>query len=125
VGGIDPSDLMWPAHWTCCKLGYEMEGCTKTFHRGPYMDDYNNAPRKYEWPDERMQTLFKKCVSALWQKKMDEQYSYDDDTLVRKLRKITSEEGVSQLSSFNHFSLYSQAWAPYQWFATSWASTCC
>jgi hypothetical protein len=72
-----------------------------------------------------MQTQFKKCVSTLWQKKMDEQYSYDDDTLLRKLRKIASEEGVSQLSSFNQISLYSKAWPPSQSFATNWAFTYC
>jgi hypothetical protein len=66
MGGIDPDELLWKAHWTCCRKGWEEEGCTKTYHYGPYIDEYKKEPRKYEWPDWRVQIFFKKTVSPLW-----------------------------------------------------------
>lgn len=66
VGGVDPDELLWKPHWTCCRQGWEEEGCTRTFHRGVFLDEYSKEPRKYEWPDWRVQTYFKKTVSHLW-----------------------------------------------------------
>jgi hypothetical protein len=40
-----------------------------------------------------MQIFFKKNVSPLWQKKLEEQYAYDDETLFKKLRRIGSDIG--------------------------------
>lgn len=40
-----------------------------------------------------MQIFFKKTVSPLWQKKLENQYSYDDETLLKKLRKIGADIG--------------------------------
>ncbi len=62
-------------------------------HRGPFLDEYQQAPRKYNWPDWRVQTFFKKSVSPLWQKKLEAQYSYDDDQLKRKFDRIASDIG--------------------------------
>ena len=72
AGGMDPDELLWKPHWTCCRRGWEEEGCTRTFHKGQFLDEYNKEPRKYEWPDWRVQIFFKKVVSSLWQKKLDE-----------------------------------------------------
>lgn len=66
VGGIDPDEQLWKAHWTCCRGDWENEGCKRTFHRGEFMDEYSQHPRKYQWPDWRVQTFFKKNVSHLW-----------------------------------------------------------
>lgn len=46
-----------------------------------------------------MQIYFKKTCSHLWQKKMDEQYSYDEETLVRKLKKIAIDDGVGGVNN--------------------------
>ena len=92
--GIDPEELLWKPHWTCCRNGWESEGCKRTFHRGIFLDEYQQKPRKYEWPDWRVQTYFKKTVSHLWQKKLVDQYSYDDETLLKKFRKVAKDDGV-------------------------------
>lgn len=57
------------------------------------MEDYHANPRKYEWPDWRVQIYFKKLVSQLWQNKLDDQYMYDPETLARKFRKIANDDG--------------------------------
>ena len=47
MGGIDPDDLLWQPHWTCCRGSWESEGCKRTFHRGEFFDEYSQHPRKY------------------------------------------------------------------------------
>ena len=63
-------------------------------HYGPLLDEYKKSPRKYNWPDWRVQVYFRKTVSPLWTKKLEAQYTYDDDTLVFKLRKIAHDDGI-------------------------------
>jgi hypothetical protein len=106
AGGLDPDELLWKPHWTCCRRGWEEEGCTRTFHKGPFLDEYSKEPRKFEWPDWRVQIFFKKTVSPLWQKKLDEQYAYDEDTLLKKLHKIAIDDGVGGVSIGFCFNLY-------------------
>jgi len=72
MNGIDPDEQMWPAHWTCCRGTWDSEGCRRTYHRGMYLDEYQKNPRKYTWPDPRVQTYFTKNCSFSWDKKMEE-----------------------------------------------------
>ena len=71
VGGIDPDEQLWQAHWTCCRGNWDSEGCKRTLHRGEFLDEYSHHARKYQWPDWRVQTYFKKNVSTLWQMKIN------------------------------------------------------
>lgn len=41
AGGLDPDEMLWKPHWTCCRKDWEEEGCTRTFHKGPFIEDYN------------------------------------------------------------------------------------
>lgn len=91
---MDSDEVLWNPHWTCCRKGWEEEGCSRTYHKGPFIEDYMKEPRKYEWPDWRVQIYFKKTVSPLWQKKMEEQYTYDNETLLKKLKKIAKDDGT-------------------------------
>jgi hypothetical protein len=50
---------------------------------------------KYKWPDWRVQTYFKKICSPLWDHKLEAQYSYDDDTLQKKYKKVIMNEASS------------------------------
>jgi hypothetical protein len=98
AGGIDPDEQLWQPHWTCCRGPWEAEGCRKTYHVGQFLEDYNKEPRKYQWPDWRVQTYFKKTGSYNWQQKLDAQYSYDDETLLKKFKKIVRDEGSGGVS---------------------------
>ena len=49
-------------------------------------------PQKYKWPDWRVQTYFKKVCSPLWDQKLEAQYSYDDETLQKKFKKVVMSE---------------------------------
>lgn len=64
------------------------------------MEEYNQHPRKYHWPDWRVQTFFKKVVSSNWQKKISEEYDYDDETLLKKFKKIVKDEGSGGVRLF-------------------------
>ena len=33
-------DYLWEPHWSCCREKWESKGCTKTFHRGPFEEEY-------------------------------------------------------------------------------------
>jgi len=68
---MSSEDALWQPHWTCCRQGWESNGCTKTYHRGPLLEDYVKAPPKYEWPDWRVQTFFKKVISYAWKEKLE------------------------------------------------------
>ncbi len=69
--GLSPDEQMWPPHWTCCRGEWDSPGCRRTFHRGEFLEEYNQHPRKYLWPDWRVQTYFKKLCSPQWDKKME------------------------------------------------------
>jgi hypothetical protein len=64
---------MWEPHWTCCRKDWESEGCTRLMHFGPYLEEYAaNPPRKYQWPDPRVQSYFRKNISILWKRKIEQ-----------------------------------------------------
>jgi hypothetical protein len=51
-------DVLWDPHWTCCNSRWDTEGCTVMEHGGPFVEDYKQAPRKHEWPDEEAINYF-------------------------------------------------------------------
>ena len=99
MGGLDQDEVLWPPHWTCCRGEWESEGCKQTWHHGPLLEDYKQNPRKFEYPDPRTQIYFKKSCSFLWQKKLEDQYTYDEETLLRKLKKIAIDDGVGGVTN--------------------------
>lgn len=36
----DNTEEMWPPHWTCCRKDWDEKGCTRTKHRGPFMETF-------------------------------------------------------------------------------------
>lgn len=81
------SELMWEPHWTCCRKGWDEEGCKRMMHKGVYEEIYQEIKREYQWPDPRAQIYFKKKISPLWRIKMDQQCNYDDEALLAKIEK--------------------------------------
>ncbi len=54
VTSAGSDDTLWEPHWTCCRGEWESKGCKRRFHRGPFLEEYKQAPRLYEWPDQRV-----------------------------------------------------------------------
>ena len=71
-----------------------------------------------------MQTYFKKVVSSNWQKKISEEYDYDDETLLKKFKKIVKDEGSGGVRPFRLIVVIRKSRVViYQCSAISWAST--
>lgn len=47
ASGGDPSELLWPPHWSCCRGTWDSEGCRRTLHRGEFLDTYSQKPPRY------------------------------------------------------------------------------
>jgi hypothetical protein len=45
----------------------------KMKHKGPYVEDWEETKREFQWPDPRAQIYFKKKISTLWRKKIEQQ----------------------------------------------------
>lgn len=84
-------EFMWEAHWTCCRQEWEAEGCTKAPHKGPLMENYESVKRHYNWPDKRSMAYFFKSSSRLWREKVLIECDYDDDSLMRRYRRIAKD----------------------------------
>ena len=68
-------------------------GCRLTHHKGPFLDEYQKSPRVFEFPDWRVQMYFKKVVSISWQDKMEKEYNYSDQQLLKKIKQVIVDDG--------------------------------
>eukprot|EP00826_Nyctotherus_ovalis_P061542 TRINITY_DN8768_c0_g2_i1.p2 TRINITY_DN8768_c0_g2~~TRINITY_DN8768_c0_g2_i1.p2 ORF type:complete len:183 (+),score=46.44 TRINITY_DN8768_c0_g2_i1:1313-1861(+) len=69
----DEKTVLWKPHWSCCRKPWKAKGCTRGAHSGPPLSVYEEAPKKYKWPDYRAQIYFKKRISTHWREYMDKQ----------------------------------------------------
>jgi hypothetical protein len=68
------ASILWKLHWSCCRKSWKAKGCTRGVHSGPSLSVYEQAPKKYKWPDYRAQIFyFKKRVSKHWKEYLDNQ----------------------------------------------------
>ena len=101
------SDLMWEPHWTCCRQPWDSEGCTKMRHRGVYTEIYEETKREFQWPDPNAQIYFKKKISTLWRRKMEQQCDYDEEALLAKFeRKERDNRGPVSVSELEELCDY-------------------
>lgn len=96
--GVSADELMWAPHWTCCRKGWEDDGCTRMKHKGPFTENYPTEKRPFKWPDVRAQSYFQKMISGLWRDKLSQQCDYDEEKLRRLIRRASEDIGYGGVS---------------------------